>query len=129
MLMQALQDDKVVPDIVSLDQMYGVLESYETCSFSPEEYTKAVTAALKWLQTLGGQHSDLAISCLYQRLGCYLFKKRELHRLPTAIAYSTRSSDMDGMADLLRFASRVRVVILNVQFNEAAHCKMHREGS
>ena len=107
MLIQAFQDDKVPAELNSLDQLYAVLDGFETCTFSPAEYMKIASAALKWLHSLEGSTASSSAGILHQVMGCYLFSTGDLARLPAAIAYLTRSSDMDSVTDALWAASKV----------------------
>ena len=106
LLIQAFQDDRVPPDLTSMDQCYAIIDAYEECTFSPAEYAKVATAALKWLHSSEHDTAPSSVSTLHVRVGQYLFSTHDLEWLPTAIAHIARTSDMDSLADILQGASK-----------------------
>ena len=106
MLLQAFQEDKVPPDVTTFDQLYAILEAYEACTFSPTEYNKVATAALKWLHSSKDASAESSLSMLHINIGQYLFSTHDLEWLPAAIAHIARTSEMESLADMLQGASK-----------------------
>ena len=120
MLIQAYQDDKVPHDAKSMDDLFAVLDAYETCTFSPAEYSKVASAAFKWLHS--SEDAESSVSILHIVVGQYLFRTGDLEWLSAAVAHVARTSDMETMADILQEASRVRPTLPLVTLSKPCSC-------